>query len=207
MAAGGAPAVTCSPSVRPSVRPPRPHLRGTRPRPCLRATRPLSLQQLGGLGEGVAPAPLARQSAAQPRGGSAGCAPRTAIARWAGPLAPERAAPARSPGVAERPSQRPPSPRFQAAPGSRGEPRGSPYPAGGEDLPVALLLRRQGRELLRGEHALAAADPSPLWPPPHPSLPRSLTNCVHPPPAQTHLRGGLRILSALQTPPPRSSTQ
>lgn len=35
----------------------------------------------------------------------------------------------------------------------------SPYPVGGEDLPVALFLRRQGRELLHGVHAVAAAEP------------------------------------------------
>lgn len=107
----------------------------------------------------------------------------------------------RDPGF---PSCPPPVPAEGSAPG------GSPYPAGGEDLPVALLLRRQGRELLHGEHAgapaaAAAVGAPPLSPAPCAPLPQPHT--AHTPHTHTHLPGsglgGLRILSARPPAPSR----
>lgn len=84
---------------------------------------------------------------------------------------------------------------------------GLPYPSGGEDLPVALLLRGQGRELLHGEHARAVVGSSPLSPVPHSCLPSALPS--RPPPEGAHTLAGrgvggppICLLGALPPPSP-----
>lgn len=151
----------------------------------------------GALGFPAGPAaavPFIRPPALASDGGR-GCPPGSVASR----PHPERGSTARCSAALTRPRPHDPQAR-------KGAHSGSAYPVGGEDLPVALLLLSQGRELLHGEHALAATKPSPLWPFP-PPFSTSVSDKLRPRSHRTYTLEGREgsafcLLGRLPLPPP-----